>query len=669
MYHVLPLVLVTGSSRSNSSPMETSGASSGETLQRPLEASESIAMAAVVSSAQATDSHASGSENVQRPPYSYIALITMAIESSPGKQALLSEIVQFIRDMFPYYHDKKERLGNCIKHNLSRHKCFVKLPLQAGRVGKSCYWIIDPAYRNMFHGGSYRRRKFPNSKDAATSGTGTRPTKHTSAPAITARGASSTIFTSASQSSMVTTVSSRNKRGVATSPMEAPRTTTARTTARLPTSVALTVPLSNKDVADSGPAKASTTITPQLMLPSTASFHSNDVAYSSLQTLLETGTLASIFAPKSGEAPRSPTQQPIYTFATPAHDGGSQNPHSQPRVLLIPLTSGMHMTAPVIASAVSLVPIQEMPTSKFLELQQSQSGRLGSEASVSSTDKPITTNSVRASAGRATGSNGTTATSVSKAVVYSQATSTPAGVNGSEKSFTSNDDSRTLLASESSGKFTFTTHFKCTPKRLTSTTRTQATAENSRPPNSRRKRAAKSTSRPPYSYAALISMAIESMPLKRATLSDICNFMQDCFPYYREKEKWKSYVHHTLSVNKCFMRLVQGVEIPGPNSHWIIDPAYRNMFADGSYRRRNHSFQRLPMYSNRAEKKEDTCLPTNHTLEERIRPLSQTSSSKPPTLVAGQFIHTSPFPLIHRPELAAMQSSLERNPLQNQTAH
>ncbi|XP_017681174.1 PREDICTED: forkhead box protein E3-like [Lepidothrix coronata] len=105
-----------------------------------------------------TDPAMSGTDpgEPQKPPYTYVALITMAIRASPEQRLPLSGIYAFIAERFPYYRVCSPGWQNSIRHNLSLNSCFRRLPRRGSRGGD---WVLDPAFHDMFPEGDYLRRR------------------------------------------------------------------------------------------------------------------------------------------------------------------------------------------------------------------------------------------------------------------------------------------------------------------------------------------------------------------------------------------------------------------------------------------------------------------------------------------------------------------------------
>uniref|UniRef100_UPI00358FC315 forkhead box protein I3-like isoform X2 n=1 Tax=Myxine glutinosa TaxID=7769 RepID=UPI00358FC315 len=103
-----------------------------------------------------------------RPPYSYSALIAMAIGKSSEKRLTLSQIYQYVADSFPFYKRSKAGWQNSIRHNLSLNDCFKKIPRDDGDPGKGNYWILDPNCEKMFDNGNFRRKRKRKGESSAS---------------------------------------------------------------------------------------------------------------------------------------------------------------------------------------------------------------------------------------------------------------------------------------------------------------------------------------------------------------------------------------------------------------------------------------------------------------------------------------------------------------------
>ena len=96
----------------------------------------------------------------------------------------------------------------------------------------------------------------------------------------------------------------------------------------------------------------------------------------------------------------------------------------------------------------------------------------------------------------------------------------------------------------------------------------------------------KSYAKPPYSFSALIAMAISSSPRRMSTTSDIYNYISTTFPFYdRSKRAWKNAVRNCLNTNECFRKapFAPKEEKSAQCNYWIIDPLSRKTFMKGSF--------------------------------------------------------------------------------------
>ncbi|XP_067853119.1 forkhead box protein Q1b [Heptranchias perlo] len=94
--------------------------------------------------------------------------------------------------------------------------------------------------------------------------------------------------------------------------------------------------------------------------------------------------------------------------------------------------------------------------------------------------------------------------------------------------------------------------------------------------------------KPPYSYIALIAMAIRDSDTGRLTLAEINDYLMKKFPFFRGTYTgWRNSVRHNLSLNDCFVKVLRDPSRPwGKDNYWMLNPNSEYTFADGVFRRR-----------------------------------------------------------------------------------
>ncbi|XP_034039145.1 forkhead box protein Q1a [Thalassophryne amazonica] len=95
-----------------------------------------------------------------KPPFSYIALIAMAIRDSPSGRLTLAEINDYLTEKFPFFRGSYTGWRNSVRHNLSLNDCFVKVLRDPARPwGKDNFWMLNPHSEYTFADGMFRRRR------------------------------------------------------------------------------------------------------------------------------------------------------------------------------------------------------------------------------------------------------------------------------------------------------------------------------------------------------------------------------------------------------------------------------------------------------------------------------------------------------------------------------
>ena len=140
--------------------------------------------------------------------------------------------------------------------------------------------------------------------------------------------------------------------------------------------------------------------------------------------------------------------------------------------------------------------------------------------------------------------------------------------------------------------------------------------------------------KPPYSYLALITMALESSPKGIMTLNDIYKYIMDRFPFYRNNlKRWQNSIRHNLSLNDCFVKAegirLNGVYRRGKGSYWSLHPNCGNMFSEGSFMRRAKRFKtkNIKVQSLKTPEQVTSTATRANTLQDSWNPMSLTCSS------------------------------------------
>lgn len=82
----------------------------------------------------------------KKPPYSYMAMIEMALSSNSEHRMSLQEIYSWIEERFSYFKTAKPGWKNSVRHNLSLHDIFFR---DAANTSKLSYWCMHKKVKQL----------------------------------------------------------------------------------------------------------------------------------------------------------------------------------------------------------------------------------------------------------------------------------------------------------------------------------------------------------------------------------------------------------------------------------------------------------------------------------------------------------------------------------------